>query len=71
LTENSLRAGDAILSPVCKLVRTGRIISLEFVSFPENEREILKKYLEELPLKKLKKPPVPAVIQALAAKPDI
>ncbi|MDR1099260.1 MAG: PilZ domain-containing protein, partial [Treponema sp.] len=57
LAENSLRVGDAILSPVCKLVRTGRIISLEFVSFPENEREILEKYLEELPLKKLGKAP--------------
>jgi hypothetical protein len=53
------------------LVRTGRIISLEFVSFPENEREILEKYLEELPLKKLGKAPVPAVLQAPDTKPDI
>jgi hypothetical protein len=50
LPECSLRAGKDILSPVCRLVRTGRIISLEFISFPENEREILEKYLEELPL---------------------
>jgi hypothetical protein len=48
----SLRAGEAILSPVCRLIRTGRIISLEFVSFPENEEEALKTYLEELPLRK-------------------
>jgi hypothetical protein len=51
LPENSLRAGDAILSPVCRLVRTGRIISLEFVSFPGDEQRILETYLEELPLK--------------------
>jgi hypothetical protein len=51
LPECSLRAGDAILSPVCRLVRTGRVLSLEFVSFPENEGEMLKKYLEELPLR--------------------
>jgi hypothetical protein len=50
LPECSLRAGKDILSPVCRLVRTGRIISLEFISFPENEREILDKYMEELPL---------------------
>jgi hypothetical protein len=51
LPECSLRTGGDILSPVCRLVRTGRIISLEFISFPENERETLEKYLEELPLK--------------------
>jgi hypothetical protein len=51
LPENSLRAGNDFLSPVCKLVRTGRIISLEFISFPEGEQKILEKYLEELPLR--------------------
>jgi hypothetical protein len=50
LPENSLRAGDAILSPICRLVRTGRIISLEFVSFPGGEEKILEKYLEAFPL---------------------
>jgi hypothetical protein len=54
LPECSLRAGKEILSPVCRLVRTGRIISLEFISFPENEQEILEKYLEELPLMEAK-----------------
>jgi hypothetical protein len=54
LPENSLRAGDAILSPACKLVRTGRIVSLEFVSFPEGERKILEEYLEALPLQEAK-----------------
>jgi hypothetical protein len=54
LPENSLRAGDTILSPVCRLARTGRIISLEFVSFPHDERKILEEYLEALPLREAK-----------------
>jgi hypothetical protein len=55
LPECSLRAGNAILSPVCVLVRTGRVVSLEFKSFPENEQAVLDKYLEGLPLLKLKR----------------
>jgi DNA-binding response OmpR family regulator len=47
LSECSLRAGDAILSPVCRLVRRAPGIILEFVSFPKNEGKTLKKYLEE------------------------
>jgi hypothetical protein len=50
----SLRVGDRILSPVCKLVRTGRIVSLEFAAFPESEHDFLDKYLEDLPLEDLK-----------------
>jgi hypothetical protein len=50
----SLRAGDRIVSPVCKLVRTGRIVSLEFTSLPESEQNFLDKYLEDLPLEDLK-----------------
>jgi hypothetical protein len=50
LNENSLRSGDFILAPVCRLARTGRIISLEFISFLEGEQEILNKYLDSLPL---------------------
>ena len=46
LRECSLRIGDAILSPVCRVAGTGKIISLEFVSFPVNQRHILDKYLE-------------------------
>jgi hypothetical protein len=36
----SLRAGEAILSPACVIRRTtyGGIISLDFISFPENEQ---------------------------------
>jgi hypothetical protein len=54
LEECSLRAGDAILSPVCRLVRTGRIVSLEFVSFPGNEKATFDDYLESLPILELK-----------------
>jgi hypothetical protein len=54
IRECSLRAGEAILSPVCTLVRTGRTVSLRFKSFPGNEEEILNRYLEKLPLLKLK-----------------
>ena len=48
LNECSLRSGDDILSPVCRLVRSGKIISMKFVSFPGNEKQILERYLEEL-----------------------
>ena len=50
LEECSLRAGDFILTPICRVARTGRTISLQFLSFPEGEVEILKTYLESLPL---------------------
>ena len=48
-TECSLRAGDAILNPICRLTGTGRIIALEFLSFQNQEQEILSKYLESVP----------------------
>ena|GEM_PF-218377 len=54
LEDCSFRAGDSILSPICRLARTGRIASMEFVSFPEGEKEQLGKYLENLPLMELK-----------------
>jgi hypothetical protein len=50
----SLRAGNAILSPSCRLVRTGRIISIEFTAFPSEEEGVLKTYLDELPMRELK-----------------
>jgi hypothetical protein len=50
----SLRAGDAILSPVCRVIRAGRILSLEFISFPEGEQAALDAYLEALPLEEFK-----------------
>jgi hypothetical protein len=50
----SFRAGDAILSPVCVLRRTGKIMSLEFTGFSGAEKEQLEAYLEELPLREFK-----------------
>jgi len=47
LTECSLRAGDSILSPVCRVTGTDKNISLEFVSFPGDEQSALNRYLEE------------------------
>jgi len=47
LRECSLRAGDAILSPVCTVTGAEKNISLEFVSFPGTERRTLSRYLEE------------------------
>jgi len=55
LSECSLRTGDSILSPTCRVARTGKFISLEFISFPNGEQETLNKYVESLPLKELKK----------------
>jgi hypothetical protein len=48
LKECSLRAGDAILSPVCRITGTEKNISLEFVSFPNDEQQTLDRYLEEV-----------------------
>jgi hypothetical protein len=50
----SLRAGNTILAPACKLVRTGRTISLEFISFPEREQHTLDTYLARLSLEESK-----------------
>ncbi|MDR2134814.1 MAG: PilZ domain-containing protein, partial [Treponema sp.] len=55
VNECSLRAGEEILSPACRLVRTGRIVSFEFVSFPPGEQKKLEQYLEEIPLMELKR----------------
>jgi hypothetical protein len=48
LKECSLRAGASILSPVCRLVRTGGTAAMEFISFPEQEREAFVKFMESL-----------------------
>ena len=50
LNECSLRAGDSILSPVCHLARTGRIVSMEFLSFPPGEQKMLEAYIESRPI---------------------
>jgi hypothetical protein len=50
----SLRAGSSILSPVCRLVRTGHIVSFKFISFPGDEQKTLNQYLDSIPLQKHK-----------------
>lgn len=47
LSECSLRIGEAIISPRCRVIETGKTISLEFISFPYGEQGILDRYLEE------------------------
>jgi hypothetical protein len=46
--ECSLRIGDSILSPVCRLVRTGEKPAMEFVSFPENEERVFGQFIQQL-----------------------
>jgi len=48
LKDCSLRVGEAFLDPVCRFARTGRIISMEFISFPEGEDTALSIYLDDL-----------------------
>ncbi|MDR2552619.1 MAG: PilZ domain-containing protein [Treponema sp.] len=43
----SFRAGDDILSPSCVLRRNGKIMSLDFSSFPRGEKKKLGLYLED------------------------
>jgi hypothetical protein len=54
LNECSLRAGDDIFSPICRLARTGRIVSFEFIFFPAGEQKKLEQYLDALPIRELK-----------------
>jgi hypothetical protein len=54
LRDCSLRVGDTFLDPVCRFARTGRIISLEFLSFDEGEEITLKMYLDSLPFMLIK-----------------
>jgi hypothetical protein len=56
LRECSLRVGDDIISPVCRLIRKQPDMSMEFV-FPDKvEQIILDNYLESLPLREAKIP---------------
>jgi len=45
LSNCSFRAGDDILSPSCTLIKTGKTISLDFLSFPKGEKEKFAQYL--------------------------
>jgi len=52
IRECSLRVGEAILSPVCRVARIEhKTLALEFVSFPKDERRVLEQYLDEFPVK--------------------
>jgi hypothetical protein len=46
--ECSLRLGDSILSPVCRLARAGGKPAMEFVSFPEGEERIFEQFIKQL-----------------------
>ena len=46
IAECSLRLGSDIFSPVCRVVRSDKTVSMEFVSFPDNGKQILQQYLE-------------------------
>jgi hypothetical protein len=46
--ECSLRLGDSILSPVCRLVRAGEKPAMEFASFPEGEQRVFEQFLQQL-----------------------
>ncbi|MCL2763512.1 MAG: PilZ domain-containing protein [Treponema sp.] len=48
LHECSLRAGDSILSPVCRITGTGKTIPADFISFPHNEQDLLNQYLQTI-----------------------
>jgi len=53
ISECSLRTGDRILSPVCRIRGMGKTLSLGFFSFPKGEQETLNDYLDSLYLKEL------------------
>jgi len=48
--ECSLRLGDSILSPVCRMVRSGEKSALEFVSFPGSEARVIEHFLHQMAL---------------------
>jgi hypothetical protein len=50
LSACSLRVGDAILAPVCAVIRIDTTLGLKFLSFPENERPLFETNLEKLSL---------------------
>jgi hypothetical protein len=55
LSACSLRIGDAIFAPVCRLTRIDTALALEFLSFPENEEALFEASLEKLSLPVFKK----------------
>jgi hypothetical protein len=50
ISECSLRVGDDIISPICRLVRNQPALSMKFVFLDSVEQIILDNYLESIPL---------------------
>ena len=46
LEDCSLRAGDSILTPICRIVRIDKYVSMEFLWFEDQDKGIWDKYLE-------------------------
>lgn len=54
LTDCSLRAGDSILSPSCRVVRVGETVAFAFEAFEYEERLAFEQYLRERPVRERK-----------------
>jgi hypothetical protein len=54
LRECSLRVGDDIISPICRLIRKQPDMSMEFIFLDKIEQIILDNYLESIPLQEAK-----------------
>ncbi|GHT49528.1 hypothetical protein FACS1894102_4310 [Spirochaetia bacterium] len=48
LSSCSLRVGGTIISPACKVVNNGDTLSLDFVSFEQDEKTVLDKFLTNI-----------------------
>ncbi|MDR0553865.1 MAG: PilZ domain-containing protein [Treponema sp.] len=59
LSECSLRVGEHILSPICRVIRKSPELCLEFIFLSAGEQELLDGYLESLPLEAAKRKPAP------------
>jgi DNA-binding response OmpR family regulator len=56
LSECSLRIGEDLITPICRVARTKPDMSMEFIFLPDVDRILLDKYLEALPLTGLPRP---------------
>jgi hypothetical protein len=54
LSECSLRIGEDFITPICRVVRAGSELSLEFIFLPDVDRILLDNYLEALPLQEFR-----------------
>jgi hypothetical protein len=55
LSECSLRLGEDMLNPICRLVRIVQDVSLEFIFLSDFEQILLEDFLENLPIQELKR----------------